>query len=175
MGVSLSGIKKLNWKEGRPKCRVCPKQLSGYKNKTGACKKCSFSFYTVYGGRFEKGYNPPFSGKKGAEIWGSKENHPRWISDRSKLKKSRSQAYDYAYKLWMREVKNRDGWKCKISNDDCSGRLEAHHILGWKSHPELRYEINNGITLCHLHHPRKRSEEERLSPYFQNLVTIKVK
>src|SRR3990167_722345 len=60
--------------------------------------------------------------------------------------------------------------KGQFSNDDCSGRVEAHHILGWRSHPELRYEIKNGITLCLSHHPRKRSEEERYAPMFQELV-----
>lgn len=53
---------------------------------------------------------------------------------------------------------------------NCKGRLEAHHILSWKDYPELRYDINNGITLCHAHHPRKRDEEAELSPYFQSLV-----
>lgn len=99
-----------------------------------------------------------------------KTKHPKWIVDRSQLKKTRLQAYDVAYKQWMLNVKNRDGWRCKIANGDCSGRLEAHHILPWRSHPELRYQLNNGITLCHYHHPRKREDESRLSPYFQELV-----
>lgn len=77
---------------------------------------------------------------------------------------------DPAYKNWRRQVWQRDGFKCKIKNKDCCGRIEAHHILGWSEHPELRYIINNGITLCHFHHPRKRSEEANLSPYFKELV-----
>ncbi len=40
----------------------------------------------------------------------------------------------------------------------------------WREYPELRYNINNGITLCHAHHPRKREEEAKLSPFFQQLV-----
>lgn len=75
---------------------------------------------------------------------------------------------------WMKAVKNRDGWKCRIADENCNGRMEAHHILNWKDHPELRYEINNGITLCHAHHPRKRAEEKRLSPYFQELINQEV-
>ena len=96
---------------------------------------------------------------------------PIGVYDRTKLKvDDRLKAYDTKYKYWMLAVKKRDGWKCKINNQDCRGRLEAHHILGWKSHPELRYQLNNGITLCLAHHPRKRSEEAKLSPYFQKLV-----
>lgn len=69
-----------------------------------------------------------------------------------------------------KSVKIRDGLKCRINNRDCMGRIESHHILGWTEHPELRYEINNGITLCHAHHPRKREEEAKLSSFFQRLV-----
>lgn len=57
-----------------------------------------------------------------------------------------------------------------IENKDCKGRLEAHHILNWMDYPELRYEINNGITLCHAHHPRGRAKEKQLSPFYQELV-----
>jgi len=32
------------------------------------------------------------------------------------------------------------------------------------------YEVNNGITLCHFHHPRKRKDEIKLSPYFMELI-----
>ncbi len=78
------------------------------------------------------------------------------------------------YKLWVQAVKNRDGWKCKISDGDCSGRLEVHHILNWVEYPELRYEINNGITLCVNHHPRGRLKEKQLSSYFMKLVTPNV-
>ena len=62
---------------------------------------------------------------------------------------------------------------CRIADNNCEGRMEALHILGWNAHPELRYEVNNGITLCHFHHPRKRNDEIRLSPYFQELVNSK--
>lgn len=97
----------------------------------------------------------------------------QWIHDRSKLKRYNDVSKDrrsYAYAFWRKSVWLRDNFKCKINNAECAGRIEAHHILGWAEYPELRYEINNGITLCHGHHPRKRNEEKRLSPYFQSLV-----
>lgn len=100
----------------------------------------------------------------------SGSNNYRWIADRTKLIQSEKKHLDSRYREWMRAVKNRDGWKCRISNDDCSGRLEAHHILRWKDHPELRYELTNGITLCAFHHPKKKDDEMRLSPYFTELV-----
>ena len=45
-------------------------------------------------------------------------------------------------------------------------------ILGWTDYPELRYEVNNGITLCHFHHPREWKEEKRLISEFQKLVSV---
>lgn len=100
------------------------------------------------------------------------ENNHMWIKDRNKLKIDREKAYDTKYKYWMLEVKKRDNWKCKLLNKECFGKLEAHHILSWKEYQELRYDINNGITLCHAHHPRKRAEEKRLIPIFQELVSV---
>lgn len=96
----------------------------------------------------------------------------QWIKDRTKLCRTSKQGErrTSAYFFWRKEVWKRDNWKCLINNQDCSGRIEAHHILGYKEYPELRYDIKNGITLCHFHHPRKRIEETNMSPYFQNLV-----
>ena len=99
------------------------------------------------------------------------ENNSRWIKDRSKLKK-RQERNDSAYWNWAMSVKKRDNWKCKINNEDCSGKVIAHHILSWSKYPELRYEINNGITLCQAHHPRTRAEEKRLGSLFQTLVSV---
>lgn len=107
-------------------------------------------------------------GVKMPEISGS--NHYAWKPDRSLLKDDHKDRAGQLHREWSMCVKSRDGWRCRIANGDCSGRMEAHHILGWRSHPELRYQVNNGITLCHNHHPRKREEEQRLSPYFQSLV-----
>ena len=95
----------------------------------------------------------------------------RWIFDRTKIKRGKRNFHDADYKAWHNSVKNRDGWKCKISNKDCCGKIEAHHILAWRDYPELRYDTNNGITLCRFHHPRKRLDEVRLSPYFQQLIS----
>jgi hypothetical protein len=77
---------------------------------------------------------------------------------------------DWEYKRWRMKVFKRDLFKCRIDNGKCSGKIVAHHILGWSFFPELRYEVNNGITLCQTHHPLKRVEEKRLVPVFRELV-----
>ena len=98
------------------------------------------------------------------------ESH-HYVEDRSQLKRH-NRRNDSMYADWRLNVYRRDNYKCKINNKECNGRIEAHHILCWRDYPELRYIINNGITLCQTHHPRVRVEEKRLIPEFQELVSV---
>ena len=102
-------------------------------------------------------------------------NNPKWIEDRDKLKRTGQVQRDRrssAYVTWRNSIYKRDNYKCKINDDNCNGKIEAHHILSFTHYPELRYNINNGITLCLAHHPRKRAEEKRLIPVFKELVSV---
>jgi len=108
--------------------------------------------------------------KKMSEAQTGPSNY-RWISDREVVHKNRHSG-DSDYNIWARKVKKRDHYQCRIDNEGCSGKLGAHHILNWVDFPELRYKINNGITLCQAHHPKKRAEEKRLIPFFQGLVSV---
>jgi len=99
------------------------------------------------------------------------EKHFAWIKDRTQLKDDHRNRGGSLSREWSKSVKKRDAWKCKISNKDCDGKIESHHILSWKDYPELRYVLENGITLCKIHHPKKREDEKRLSPYFKSLLT----
>lgn len=99
-----------------------------------------------------------------------KDSH-RWIEDRTLIK--RQDRHDNPlYKEWRMSVWKRDNFKCRLADDKCKGRLEAHHILNYKDYPELRYQTNNGIALCRHHHPLGREEEKRLEPLFMELVSV---
>ena len=102
------------------------------------------------------------------------EKSPVWIKDRSKLKKTSEygERMTSAYVTWRKSVWVRDKFKCRLASQDCNGKIEAHHILSWRDYESLRYIINNGITLCHFHHPRKREEEKRMIPIFQELLSV---
>lgn len=95
-----------------------------------------------------------------------------WIIDRALLKDDYRDRGGQLHREWSNNVKRRDNWTCKINNSDCDGKIVAHHILSWKEYAELRYSLNNGITLCHAHHPRGRAEEKRLIPLFSGLVSV---
>jgi len=54
---------------------------------------------------------------------------------------------DKIYINWRTKVFERDNWTCQT----CGIRgcyLEAHHTHSWSEYPKLRYELENGVTLC---------------------------
>ena len=51
------------------------------------------------------------------------------------------------YIAWRKAVYERDNY----TYQECGARggsLNAHHIKSWAHHPELRFDVNNGVTLC---------------------------
>lgn len=79
--------------------------------------------------------------KEGAFIG---ENNPNWRGGIALKDPDRGR---YPYKRWAKAVKDRDGWACRECGSE--DRLHAHHIKRWCDYPDLRYEIDNGLTLCH--------------------------
>lgn len=71
-----------------------------------------------------------------------------------KNKLARTNSY---FKRWRKSVFERDGYrcaKCGISNVE----LHPHHIKGFAAHPELRYDVDNGITFCKPCHLQEHKE-----------------
>lgn len=58
---------------------------------------------------------------------------------------------DSNYIEWAKIVKSRDNYCCQIC-DKNGGDLNAHHMFSWDQYHDLRYDIDNGVTLCHKHH-----------------------
>ncbi|WP_425102759.1 HNH endonuclease [Burkholderia ambifaria] len=52
------------------------------------------------------------------------------------------------YKQWRFDVMLRDRFTCQHCGDSRGGNLHAHHIKPFATHPELRVDLGNGITLC---------------------------
>ena len=53
-----------------------------------------------------------------------------------------------AYKEWRIEVFKRDSYTCQACEDGKGGNLHAHHIENFSDNEHIRFDINNGITLC---------------------------
>lgn len=81
----------------------------------------------------------------------SGENSPNWKGDKNKIPRERHRN-NARYREWRNAVFGRDYYTCQC----CGARngngksiiLAAHHIKNWSSNIDMRYDINNGITLC---------------------------
>lgn len=51
------------------------------------------------------------------------------------------------YKEWKRKIFERDNYTCQCCGKH-GGNLNAHHLYNFSEYKDLRYDINNGITLC---------------------------
>jgi 5-methylcytosine-specific restriction endonuclease McrA len=87
------------------------------------------------------------------------EHHPMWTGN-AKPEESRTPKGDRGrYHRWRDAVKDRDNYTCQRCGTT-EGRMHSHHIKGWRDHPELRYDVANGITLCPVCHGRLHTDEQ---------------
>lgn len=110
-------------------CKVCGKKYNVKAYRKNTSKTCSI--------------------KCKQELWKNTmigENSPNWkggISTQRDIDKRTKE-----YKDWRKKVYERDNYTCAACKDDSGGNLHAHHILNYSHNKDLRYNIDNGITLC---------------------------
>jgi len=82
---------------------------------------------------------------------------------RKKYKRYKHLCSRKEYRDWREAVFTRDNWTCqKCGVRSKKGKtvyLEAHHIKSWVEYPKLRYEVNNGVTLCYECHLLTRKKK----------------
>lgn len=109
-------------------------------------KFCSRNCRATFNGKqcdmtklWEKNNTPEVNAKKAHHG----KNHPRWIEDRSLVKfRPRPEINN-----WRKFIFERDNYTC-LNCKQKGGKLQAHHKFPYKTHPELRFSIENGMTLC---------------------------
>lgn len=90
------------------------------------------------------------------------DRHWAWKGGISPINKRLRQSS--AYLTWRRTVFVRDHWTCQRCGDHSSKGhpviLNAHHKNPFSTHPDLRYDTDNGITLCSSCHRIAHSKGE---------------
>lgn len=71
----------------------------------------------------------------------SGEQHPNYRED------ARRKNRGGLHQKWADAVISRDGAKCRHCGAD-DLELHAHHIKSFQDYPDLRFDIDNGLTLC---------------------------
>ncbi len=74
--------------------------------------------------------------------------------------------------VWRKAVLRRDKKYCRICH--ATTRLEAHHILPFGKHCTVRWDVANGITLCHSCHVKTFVREEEYVEALQLIASIEL-
>lgn len=109
-------------------------------------------------GRFEKGVrnNPQGEFKQGYVPWTKVngnpkcegKNHWNWKGGPARDNFNFRHSLEHKLRSWRRSVYRRDNFTCQICNQH-GGTLNAHHLKSFAKYKELRFDIDNGITLCY--------------------------
>jgi 5-methylcytosine-specific restriction endonuclease McrA len=75
-----------------------------------------------------------------------REKNPRWNPALTDEARSCERSKQPEYIVWRKAILARDGFACR----ECGARgyLHAHHLAGFMDRPDLRFDLENGITLC---------------------------
>lgn len=79
-----------------------------------------------------------------------KKGHVSW--NKGKKTRKSTKRGSLIQREWSLKIKDRDGNKC--TKCGTQNGLHAHHIIPWKEKEELRFDVNNGITLCRSCHAK---------------------
>lgn len=69
------------------------------------------------------------------------------------------------YQEWRQAVFERDGYACIECGDNRGGNLEADHIKPFAFFTELRFDTDNGRTLCHDCHTKTPTYGRKAEAY----------
>ena len=87
---------------------------------------------------------------------------------------SRPKHQNWQYNQWRKKVFTRDEFVCQKSGQK-GGYLQAHHIYNFAEYPELRFNVDNGITFSKEHHNlfhkiygRKNNNQKQLDEFLNS-------
>lgn len=97
----------------------------------------------------------------------SGENHWNWKgggnSESMRARRTKE------YKEWRKLIFERDNYTCQCCGDNKGHNLSAHHIKNFSDNEELRFDTDNGVTLCDkCHNPNQIGSFHNLYGTFNN-------
>ena len=99
-----------------------------------------------------------------------RENNPNWKGGTY----SRNRYVDmFESRMWREKVFKRDNFTCQLCNKH-GCELNAHHIKKWADYEKLRFEVDNGITLCIPCHNKTKFNEKRYESLFNTIINATV-
>lgn len=126
------------------------------------CNKGHYSHKTWQSVRKGCGCNEcGYDNIRGEKNWNYNEN----LTYEDRQKRDNSE-----YLIWRDSVYRKDGFRCICCSSNTN--IHAHHINSYHSHPELRTDVDNGVTLCKTCHYNfhkefgfKNNDEEQLKMF----------
>jgi hypothetical protein len=77
---------------------------------------------------------------------------------------------DPAYREWRKKVYRRDKRRCRMPGCRSRFKIQAHHIKKWSEAAILRFDVDNGITLCKKCHASINGLESHYETLFSQIV-----
>jgi len=132
--------------------RICQSKGLIIEKPIKKCKECGKDFQVKYlHGLHFFCSNKCSSIDRGKKLHGIKrpnlsgKNSPLWMGGITPINELARKGIEY--RDWRISVFERDNYTCQICKIK-GGKLNADHIKSFAHYPELRFDLNNGRTLC---------------------------
>ncbi len=162
-GKNMGGDKNPAWRGGinspekiKRCCEVCQKEFVIKRNRSKTAKYCSKACYGKIISEWLRGIKRPYMTGK---------NNPSWKGGITPINTKIRESMEY--KEWRKNVFEKDNYICQICGER-GGILHADHIKPFSLFIELRFELDNGRTLCKKCHLKTDTWGGRVCTYADN-------
>ena len=138
--------RNLTWEEMSKIVGISSRTLKRYLHKMGYLRDYKFVSLKLKGRFHTKEHRKKVSETRILTGVAKGEKNPNWkggiTKENEKIRKTSQ------YKDWRKAVFIRDNYVCQICGKRDGSYLHADHIKQFAYFPELRFDVNNGRTLC---------------------------